>query len=196
MTIARSVGYGLTSGMPQNIFPEFFFQISRNQIFGVAFPVYVMIAFVVGGTFLLKRVQLGRFIYAVGGNEIAAKASGINVAKVKTIIFALSAFCSSIAGCLQASRLNVANSDAGINTALYVLTAVLLGGTSFSGGEGSLPRTVVGLLIMSFLINGLNLLNISSYWQLIVMGSLLVLIVGIDTKRRQMRLKKRTSLPA
>ena len=185
MTIIRSVVYAITSGTPINTFPPVFFTLAKNQLFGINYPIYIMILFIVGGTFLLKRTSFGRFVYAVGGNESAAKASGINVANVRLVIYMISALCASFGGILLASRLNVANSDAGMRTALDMLTAVLLGGTSIMGGEGSIPRTVIGVLIMSLVINGFNLLNISSYWQLIVMGTLLVVIVGIDAKRRE-----------
>lgn len=190
MTITRSIVYCITMGMPLSLFPDAFFQISKGQLFGINYPVYAMVIFVVLGTFFLKRTRMGRFIYSVGGNEKAAKASGIDVAKVKYTVFMLSALCASVAGTMLASRLNTANSDAGLNTGLDVLTAVLLGGTSIAGGEGSLPLTVIGVLIMSLLVNGFNLLNISSYWQLTVTGVLLILIVGMDAKRRDGGLEK------
>ena len=190
MTIVRSIVYCITSGMPLSLFPDAFFQISKGQLFGINYPVYVMVLFVVVGIVFLTRTRMGRFIYAVGGNERAAKSSGINVAKVKYTVFMISALCASVAGTMLAARLNTANSDAGLNTGTDVLTAVLLGGTSIAGGEGSLPRTVIGVFIMNLLINGFNLLNISSYWQLTVMGILLILIVGLDSKRRDGSLAK------
>lgn len=184
MTITRSIAYVLSGGKPLNDFPDVFFKISKGQLFGVRYPVYILLLFSVAGTFVLNRTRTGRFIYAVGGNELAAKSSGINTDKVKYMGYVFSAICSSLAGIMLASRLNTANSSAGSSTALDMLTAVLLGGTSFKGGEGNIPGTIVGVLIMSLLVNGFNLLNISSYWQMTVMGILLILIVGIDSKRR------------
>lgn len=190
MMMVRSVVYSITLGKPLSLFPEAFFQISKGKLFGINYPVYMMAISVALGILFLKRTRTGRFIYAVGGNEQAAESSGIKVAKIKFTVFMISALCASVAGTMLASRLNTANSDAGLNTGLDVLTAVLLGGTSIAGGEGSLPRTVVGVLIMSLLVNGFNLLNISSYWQLTVTGVLLILIVGLDAKRRNGSLAK------
>jgi len=193
MTITRSIVYAITSGTPLNTFPVSFFAFSKGQLLGVSNPIIVMLLFVVAGTWFLKRTNMGRFIYAVGGSESAAQASGVNVKRVRFLVFFISALCASLAGTMLASRLSVANSDAGMNTALDVLTAVLLGGTSIRGGEGSLPRSVVGVLIMCLVINGFNLLNISSFWQLVVMGTLLIIIVGIDAKRREGVLRKLAS---
>ena len=145
-----------------------------------------MIGVYVVSHLVLARTKLGRYAYAIGGNETAAHLSGVNVRLYKTAVYGLSGMCSALAAVLLTARLNSAQPIAGIMYELDAIAAVVIGGTSLMGGEGTVAGTLIGALIIGVLRNGLNLLAVSSFIQQIVIGSVIVIAVLLDTffKRR------------
>jgi ribose transport system permease protein len=145
-----------------------------------------MVVVYVVAHFVLRRTKLGRYTYAIGGNEEAALLSGINVQVYKTTVYGLAGMLSGLAAILLTARLNSAQPIAGMNYELDAIAATVIGGTSLLGGEGTVVGTLIGALIMAVLRNGLNLLGVSSFIQQVVIGSVIILAVLID-----MALKKR-----
>ena len=166
---------------------ETFRSIANTDVLRVPFPVIVMIGVYAVSHLILARTKLGRYAYAIGGNETAAYLSGVNVRLYKTAVYGLSGMCSALAAVLLTARLNSAQPIAGINYELDAIAAVVIGGTSLMGGEGTVGGTLIGALIIGVLRNGLNLLAVSSFIQQIVIGSVIVIAVLLDTifKRRE-----------
>jgi ribose transport system permease protein len=160
--------------------------IGDGLLGGVPVPLIIMVALFAAGLFVLKYTHFGRYVYAVGGNQEAARLAGINVGNVKLAVYSLSALLAGLAGIMQTGRLNAASPVVGQGIELDVAAAVLLGGTSFSGGVGSLWGTVVGVLFIATLQNGLSVAGLQSFWQQVVTGAILILAVLFDRfKNRQ-----------
>ena len=187
MSIARGAALLFTQGRPISGFSETFRSIATTDVLRVPFPVIVMIAVYAISHLILTRTKLGRYAYAIGGNETTAYLSGVNVRLYKTAVYGLSGMCSALAAVLLTARLNSAQPIAGINYELDAIAAVVIGGTSLMGGEGTVSGTLIGALIIGVLRNGLNLLAVSSFIQQIVIGSVIVTAVLLDTffKRRK-----------
>lgn len=186
MSVARGAALLYTDGRPISGFEENFRFIATGEILHIPLPIIVMIVVYLLGHFVLTRTKLGRYTYAVGGNEQAAILSGVNVKKIKIVVYSLCGLLSGAAGVLLTARLNSAQPIAGIMYELDAIAAVVIGGTSLMGGEGKLTGTLIGALIMGVLRNGLNLLDVSSFIQQIVIGSVIICAVLID-----MALKKK-----
>ena len=186
MSIARGAALLFTQGRPISGFSETFRSIASTDVLRVPFPVIVMIGVYFVSHLVLARTKLGRYAYAIGGNETAAHLSGVNVRLYKTAVYGLSGMCSALAAVLLTARLNSAQPIAGIMYELDAIAAVVIGGTSLMGGEGTVAGTLIGALIIGVLRNGLNLLAVSSFIQQIVIGSVIVIAVLLDTffKRR------------
>lgn len=132
--------------------------------------------------YLLNHTRIGRYIYALGGNEAATSLSGINVDRIKIIVYAACGFLCALAGIIVTSRLSSAQPTAGTGYELDAIAAVVLGGTSLAGGKGRISGTLIGAFIIGFLNNALNLLDVSSYYQMIVKATVILLAVLIDHK--------------
>ncbi|MGI6169791.1 MAG: ABC transporter permease [Christensenellales bacterium] len=184
MSIARGLASVLSNGRPIGNIPELFRFIGGGRIFGIFFPIIVMVVAYIIAYFLLKYTKLGRNTYAVGGNMEAAKLSGINVHRTQLKVYSISGLCSGIAAIMLVGRLNSASPTAGLEYEMNAIAATVIGGASMSGGEGRIQGTFIGALIISVLRNGLNLLNVSSYWQQIAIGLVIVVSVLADTLRR------------
>lgn len=186
MTIYRGATLVYTNGNPiTGIGDSFIFKfIGRGYLFGIPFPVILMlIAF--GILFLcLHKMTFGRKTYAIGGNEKAAFVAGIKIDRVKVMIYALSGMMASISGIIITSRLNSAQPNAGQAYEMDAIAAVVLGGTSLSGGRGRIFGTLIGALIIGTLNNGLNLLGVSSFYQQIVKGIVIIIAVLLDRKKK------------
>ncbi len=191
MTAVRSIVYGITNGRPVATFPDGFGEFATATFVGIPVSVYILVAVYALVTFILSRTKIGRFIFAVGGNEKAARVSGINSRLIKRSVYILCAMLSALGGMMFASRMISASPDIGLNTAFDVLTAVLLGGTSILGGQGSVIRTLLGVFLMNLVINGLNMLGVDSYWQTIFIGVVLIAVVGFDERRKAGAITKR-----
>lgn len=185
MTIYRGITLVYTDGRPipgqrDNFIFAF---LGRGRVFGIPFQVILFLIVFAILSLILNRTAFGRKVYAVGGNEKASFISGINIGKVKTIVYMISALMSVLSGLVLTSRLNSAQPTAGTSYEMDAIAAVVLGGCSMSGGQGSLFGTLIGVLILGVLNNGLNLLGVSSFYQQIVKGIVIFIAVLIDRKR-------------
>ncbi len=184
-TIFAGVAYMISGGMPISGLPEEFAVIGQGYVGVVPIPVLIMIvAFVLGGV-ILNKTYFGRYFYALGGNEEAAKLSGIRVKAIKMLVFALSGLFGGIAGIVMLSRTNSGQATAGRGYEFDVITAVVLGGVSLSGGSGRMLNVVAGVLILGVLSNGMVLMNVSSYAQMVIKGIILLLAVGFDCVQKK-----------
>ena len=179
MAIARGGTLVYTDGRPITGLPSSFAFLGRGYIGNVPFPIILMLIIFILAYIFLKLTRFGRYVYATGGNINAARASGIKVDNVIISTFAISGFLSGLTGMVLASRLNSAQPTAGMGYELDAIAAVVLGGTNLFGGEGELWGTLVGAFIMSILNNGLNMLNVSSFYQQVVKGIVILIAVTV-----------------
>ncbi|MBT2617303.1 MULTISPECIES: ABC transporter permease [unclassified Bacillus (in: firmicutes)] len=185
MTIFRGLTLVYTDGKPiTGIGDSVTFQmLGRGYFLGVPVPAVVMIIAFLILWFLLHKTSFGRKTYAIGGNERASRISGIKVDRVKVAIYGLAGTMAAIAGAILTSRLNSAQPTAGQSYEMDAIAAVVLGGTSLSGGKGRLFGTLVGVLIIGTLNNGMNLLGVSSFYQQVVKGAVILIAVLLDRKK-------------
>lgn len=182
MTIARGLALVLSNGRPvTNLSPSFNF-IGGGNVFGIPVPILIFAFVIVVSSIILKYTRIGRYVYAVGGNENAARASGILVNRVKLFAYIMCSGLAALAGIVLASRITTGRPNAGIAYELDAIAAVVIGGTSLLGGRGSIAGTVIGVLIIGVINNGLDLLNVSSYYQQIIKGIIIVGAVLLDRK--------------
>ncbi len=179
MAIARGGTLVYTDGRPITGLPSSFAFLGRGYIGNVPFPIILMLIIFLLAYIVLKLTRFGRYVYATGGNINAARASGIKVDNVIISTFAISGFLSGLTGMVLASRLNSAQPTAGMGYELDAIAAVVLGGTNLFGGEGELWGTLVGAFIMGILNNGLNMLNVSSFYQQVVKGIVILIAVTV-----------------
>ncbi|WP_208107525.1 ABC transporter permease [Halanaerobium saccharolyticum] len=184
LTILEGLAFIISGGVPIFGFPESFSVIGQGYVGFVPVPVIIMIVIMAIGAFILNKTYFGRYFYAVGGNEEASELSGINVKRVKYLVYTLSGLFAGIAGIVMLSRTNSGQAIAGKGFELDVLTAVVLGGVSITGGYGKIYNVVAGVLIMGVLSNGMVLMNIDSYYQLVIKGLVLMFAVGFDSYQR------------
>jgi ribose transport system permease protein len=186
MNIARGAAYVLTDGKPVRVMSDSFNFIGSGYIGGfLPTPVLYLIILLILCYFIMNKTKLGRHMYAVGGNAEAAKFSGINIKKVKFFAYAFSGLMAAIAGIVLASRMFSGQPTAGNAAELDAIAAVVLGGTSMTGGYGRIGGTVIGALIIGVLSNGLNLMGVSSFWQFIVKGIVILVAVYADVIKRR-----------
>ena len=185
MTIFRGATLVFTNGTPISKLSETFVKIGNGKIGFIPIPVIITIVVLIISIYLLTQTRFGRYLYALGGNEESAKLSGINTNKIKTFVYVISGFASSIAGIIIASRIGSASPNAGTSFELDAIAAVVIGGTSLSGGEGRITGTIIGALIIGVLNNGLNLMNVSPFYQSIVKGLVILIAVLLDKKSRK-----------
>jgi len=185
MTVARGFTLIYTNGRPISGFNETFRFFGAGYLGRIPIPVVIMFILLIVIYILLKKTPFGRYIYAIGGNETATKLSGINTDKIKIAVYGLNGFLAAVSGIILTSRLNSAQPMAGEGYELDAIAAVVLGGTSLSGGSGSVIGTIIGALIIAVLNNGLNLLNVSSFYQLVAKGAVILLAVFLDRKSQQ-----------
>ncbi len=184
-TIVAGAAYLISGGVPIYGFDPRFKVIGQGHVSVVPVPVIIMVCCFILGSFILNKTYFGRYFYAVGGNEEASKLSGIQVGRIKYLIFALSGLFAGLAGIVMLSRTNSAQPTAGIGYEFDVITCVVLGGVSILGGYGKISGVVAGVLIIGVLTNGMILLNISDYTQMIVKGLVLIFAVGFDTLQKK-----------
>ncbi|PFO08672.1 ribose ABC transporter permease [Bacillus sp. AFS076308] len=185
MTIFRGLTLVYTDGNPiTGLGDNYLFQLfGRGYFLGIPVPAITMILMFTLLYIILHKTPFGRKTYAIGGNEKAAIISGIKVQNVKVIIYGLSGLLSALAGAILTSRLNSAQPTAGTSYELDAIAAVVLGGTSLSGGKGRIFGTLIGALIIGTLNNGLNLLGVSSFYQMVVKGIVIAIAVLLDRKK-------------
>jgi ribose transport system permease protein len=187
MSVARGLALMLAEGRPVSGFDEGFRMLATGRVMGIPSAIVVTIAVYVVAHVVLSRTIFGRATYAIGGNEEAARLSGVAVRFHKTGAFALAGFMSALAAVILTARLNSAQPTAGIMYELDAIAAAVIGGVSLTGGEGTVVGALIGALIMGVLRNGLNLLNVSSFVQQVVIGAVIIGAVFIDTWMRRRR---------
>ncbi len=185
MSIARGVTLIYSDGYPISGFSPAFRFIGGGAIMGLPFPVIMLLAVVVIAWFVLTQTRLGRYTYAIGGNEETVKLSGINSDFYKTMMYVISGATAGISALILTSRLNSAGPTAGLTYELTVIAAVVIGGTSLTGGRGSVWGSLVGALLIAVINNGMNLLGISPYYQELARGVIIIAAVYIDRLREQ-----------
>jgi erythritol transport system permease protein len=168
---------------------EAFAIVGQGSLLHVPIPVCIMLLLYAIATFIASRTPLGRHIYAVGGNERAARLAGIQVSRVKVFTYLASAFCAAIVGIIIASQLDAAHPATGESFELNAIAAVVLGGTSLSGGRGTITGSLLGAFVIGVLADGLVMLGVSEFWQMVIKGAVIVLAVAID--QFQVRLQAR-----
>ena len=185
MSVARGAALLFTKGRPISGFSGGFRFLASGEILRIPMPVIMMVLVYIIAHFVLTRTKLGRYTYAIGGNEEAAVLSGVNVKVCKTMVYGLCGMLSGLAAILLTARLNSAQPIAGIMYELDAIAATVIGGTSLSGGQGTILGTLIGAFIMGVLRNGLNLLGVSSFIQQIVIGSVIIIAVLVDMVLRR-----------
>jgi ribose transport system permease protein len=186
LTVGRGLALLLTGGVSLFGVPLAFQGLGRGFAIPGILPIPVIIMIVVGvlGWVALRRSAFGLYVYAIGGNEEAARLSGIPVNRVKTAVYVIGGATAGLAGVILASRLGSGQAASSEGLELDVITAVVLGGASIAGGEGTIVGTIAGVLIISLLANGMNILNVPPFYQRIVTGLALLIAVGIDQFRK------------
>ena len=180
LTIARGLTMLLTGGFPITGFSGQMAFIGTGWFLGIPMPVWISALVILCAVILTNKTRLGRHIYAIGGNETASELSGLKIKKIKLIVYAISGTLAAIGGIIVTSRLDSAQPNAGTGYELDSIAAVVIGGTSLSGGKGTILGTVQGALIIGVLNNGLVLFNVSPFWQQVVKGLVILLAVAIE----------------
>jgi ribose transport system permease protein len=180
LTIARGLTMLWTKGFPITGLGENFAHLGTGWLLGIPLPVWISGVIVFIAVVITNKTKLGRYIYAIGGNESAATLSGINIKKIKIAVYTIAGALAGVGGLLVTSRLDAAQPNAGTGYELDSIAAVVIGGTSLSGGRGSVLGTVLGAIIIGVLNNGLVLLNVSPFWQQVVKGFVILIAVVID----------------
>jgi ribose transport system permease protein len=187
MSVARGAALMWAEGRPISGFPESFRALATERVLVIPLPVLITGFVYLAAHFVLSRTVFGRAVYAIGGNEEAARLSGVPVRFHKTMVYGVSGMMSGAAAVLLTARLNSAQPTAGIMYELDAIAATVIGGTSLLGGEGTLVGALIGALIMGVLRNGLNLLNVSSFFQQVVIGLVIIGAVLIDMMLKRRR---------
>ena len=180
MIIIEGVAYLICKGLPIYGFTKSFSVIGQGYVGPIPIPVIIMVIIMGLGMFILRKTYFGRYFYAVGGNEEAAKLSGINVTRVKYLVYTLSGFFAGIAGIVILSRTNSGQVLSGKGMEFDALTACVLGGVSVAGGFGKITNVLAGVLVLGVLSNGLVLLDVSQFVQMVIKGAVLMLAVAVD----------------
>ena len=184
MNVARGMAYVFTDAKPIFGLPEAFGWVGLRSIGPIPVSVLLMTIVVVIAYIILSKTCFGRYIYAVGSNREVAKLSGINVTKMKLSVYVISGFLAALAGLVLASKLQNGQATAANGYELNAIAAVAMGGTSMSGGRGGMIQTVFGLFVIGIINNALSLLSVSSYWQTVAMGVIILIAVIIDQNRK------------
>jgi len=185
MTIARGLALIITQAESFPVTSPFFMTIGAERFLGIPYAMIIVIVFYALLHYILNNSKFGRYVYCIGGNEEAARLSGINVDKYKILFYAISGFFAAVAGLVMIGRLASAPPTVANKAELDAIAAVIIGGTSFSGGMGSVVGTIIGAFIMGFLRNGFNLLDVSTFWQMVFIGLVIIVSVWIDNLRHK-----------
>jgi ribose transport system permease protein len=183
--VLHGVTYWYMAGDTIHGFPTGFRQIGSGYFLGLPIPVYLLLVFLAVGTVFAQRTTWGQEIYAIGANPVAARLSGIPVASRLLLVYVVSGAMAGLASIIFLARLNSAEADIGDSLTLPAIAAVLIGGTSLFGGLGTVFGTFVGALILTLVLNGMNLLSVNASWQPLVTGVIVILAVWLDMKTRR-----------
>ena len=188
MGAARGVTLVITNGMPVVNLPASFGRLGDGNIFRIVpVPLAILVALALLTGFILKYTRMGRYAYAIGSNVEAARYAGVPIRRYLVAIYTFGGALTGLAGMIEASRLVTGQPTAGYGYELSVIAAVVIGGASLSGGEGTVAGTIAGAFLMGLISNGSNLLGVSPFWQQVVIGSVIVLAVAVDALRKRRR---------
>ncbi|MDR2051947.1 MAG: ABC transporter permease [Treponema sp.] len=185
MSICRGGAYLIADGKPVPLRNDAFTELGNGYLGPIPLPVVYTLCFLFLAYLLLNRTRVGRHMYAVGGNPIAAKYSGINIIKVKIMVWTLSGFLGAFGGVILAARMSSGQPAVGIGFETDAIAAAVLGGTSMYGGVGNVGGVFIGILVIGIIANGLNLLHVNSFWQYVAKGIIILLAVYIDMYRKR-----------
>lgn len=185
MIAARGLALLYSDGRPIGGLSESFLFIGQGQIAGIPVPIIIFVIMGIISHLMLSKTRFGKYTYAIGGNEQAARICGINVDRYKIMIYTYAGFLSALAGIMLTSRISAGQPSMGVMYELDAIAAAVIGGTSLSGGIGTIPGTIIGALIIGVLNNSLDLMNVSSYWQQILKGAIIVTAVMIDSRKNK-----------
>lgn len=182
--VLSGITYYYMAGETIHGFPLSFRQFGSGYLFGIPTPIYVMVVFLLLGWWFAQRTVWGQQIYAIGANPVAARLSGVPVERRLVLVYTVSGAMAGLASLIILARINSAQGDIGEDLTLPAIAAVLIGGTSLFGGIGTVGGTLIGALILTLVLNGMNLLQINAAWQPLVTGVIVILAVWIDTVTR------------
>lgn len=185
MTIARGLAYIYSNGRPVSTLNDDFLFIGGGDILGVPVPIIVFGIVIVLAHIMLNFTRFGRHVYAIGGNEIAARVSGVNLGRTKVLIYTFSGLMAGLGGAVLTARVQSATPALGMGYELDAIASAIIGGTSFAGGIGTVWGTVVGALIIGVMNNGLDLLNVSPFYQQVVKGLIIIVAIIIDERKNR-----------
>jgi len=180
MSAARGIVYVATNAYPVSGLPKSIAFLGRGYLLGIPIPVIIMVAVFLIVHFVSQKTKFGRFVYAAGGNEEAAHLSGIKVKKILTVTYVICGALAALSGIILVSRLDSGQPNAGIGWEFEAITATVIGGVSITGGKGKVIGVFFGAVLIGLLTNGMTLLNVSSYYQQIIKGAVLVFAIGLD----------------
>lgn len=180
LALYRGLAEGIAQARSARGYPEWFFQLGQRDLLGVPTQLWILIVTAIIAAIILARTPFGRSLYAIGNNETAARFSGIPVGRNKMLIYAFSGLMAGLAGYIFVSRVSTTRSDMGTGLELDVIAAVVLGGTSIFGGTGSIPGTIIGVVLIQLLKNGLSLTGVTGDSTIIVMGTVLILSILVN----------------
>ncbi|MFV0528011.1 MAG: ABC transporter permease [Lachnospiraceae bacterium] len=197
MNIASGIAYVYSGGQSTRITQKFFIAIGTGYLFDtIPLPVVYMVLLIALFSFLLSKTKFGTYIYAIGGNREAARLSGVPIRKVEMAVFTITGLLSAFAGLVLCSRMYSGQPSVGSGYELDAIAACVLGGTSMAGGKGRISGTVFGAMVIGIISNGLNLIGVSSYWQLIVKGLIIICAVLLDGQKGKVNfLRKKVRKP-
>jgi ribose transport system permease protein len=185
MGIFRGLALVISNGLPVHEVPPGFAYLGEGNLLGVPVVVYILLACAVLMHFILENTKLGRYAFAIGSNSAAAYYAGVPIKFHLTMVYAILGLLSGLAGMIEASRLMIGQPTAGQGYELQAIAAVVIGGGSLTGGEGSVLGTLIGAFVMGLLSNGSDLLGISPYWQQAIIGAVIIAAVGFDELRKR-----------
>lgn len=185
MTAARGAAALFTGGRPVGNLKETFTYIGTGRLLGIPIPIWIYIIMGIIAHILLSRTKFGRHVFAIGGNEQAARICGINVEKTLVKVYAFAGLLTAVSAILLTARTSAGNPTYGVSYELDAIASTVIGGTSLSGGVGSIPFCVIGALIIGVLNNSMDLLSVNAYWQQIVKGVIIVVAVLIDARKQR-----------
>jgi len=178
--VIRGLATALSGGASFAITVQEFTQIGVGKVAGIPIPTIILLVLVIIAYFLMHWTKFGRYVYAIGGNKDAAIASGVNVYWVSVLTYVLSGAFTGIASLIMTARINASQPNIGVGYETDAIAACVIGGTSFAGGVATIPGTLIGIIIIGLIYNGMNLLGVQSYWQTVCKGLLIVLAVLLD----------------
>lgn len=193
-SICRGAAYLVANGSPVTTTDDSFSQIGNGYLGNLPLPVVYMAVFLILDFFLLNKTRIGRHVYAVGGNRVAAKYSGINIHRVEIMVYTVSGLLAAFAGVVLASRMSSGQPAVGVGFETDAIAAAVLGGTSFFGGTGTVGGMFIGVLVIGVINNGLNLMHVNSFWQYVAKGAIILIAVYVDmyrTKRANSKIDKK-----